>query len=69
MGHDLLAHGLGGPKDLPISLSLAIAGAVAALVLSFVVLAFAWRTPRFDPATAGRPVPRLDALVSSPAWG
>ncbi|HEX8780463.1 MAG TPA: hypothetical protein VF728_04765 [Nocardioides sp.] len=68
MGHDLLAHGLGGPKDLPISLSLAIAGAVAALVLSFVVLAFAWRTPRFDPATAGRAVPWLDAAVSSPAW-
>jgi hypothetical protein len=67
--HDLLAHGLGGPKDLPLPLELAIAGAVAALVLSFVVLALAWRTPRFDPATSGRRVPWLDSVVSSPAWG
>lgn len=68
MSYDVLAHGLGGPKDLPISLSLAIAGAVAALVVSFVVLAFAWRTPRFDPAAPGRPVPALDRVVSSTAW-
>lgn len=48
MERELLAHGLGGAKDLPISPELAIAGAVAALVVSFTVLALAWRTPRYD---------------------
>ena len=65
-----LAHGIGGAKDLPIPLELAIAGAVAALVVSFTVLAVAWRTPRYDAAGAGgRPAPAwLDRLTSSIAW-
>lgn len=64
-----LAHGVGGQKDLPISLSLAIIGAVAALVVSFTVLAVAWRTPRYDPDTSGRPAPAwLDSVVSSRAF-
>jgi hypothetical protein len=62
------AHGLGGAKDLPIPSELAIAGAVAALVISFTVLAIAWREPRYDAATSGRPAPLwLDHLVSSRA--
>jgi hypothetical protein len=62
------AHGLGGAKDLPIPSELAIAGAVAALVISFTVLAVAWREPRSDAATSGRPAPAwLDRLVSSRA--
>lgn len=66
---DLIAHGIGGAKDLPIPLELTIAGAVAALVVSFTVLAVAWRTPRFDPATGGRPAPAwLARVVDSPAW-
>ena len=64
-----LAHGIGGAKDLPIPTELAIAGAVAALVVSFTVLAVAWRSPRFDEATSGRPAPAwLDRAVSSPAF-
>ncbi|MGY2702166.1 hypothetical protein [Nocardioides sp. HB32] len=63
------AHGIGGAKDLPISPELAIAGATAALVVSFTVLAIAWRTPRFDAATSGRPAPAwLTAVVDSAAW-
>ena len=63
------AHGLGGAKDLPIPSELAIAGAVAALVVSFTVLAVAWREPRYDTATSGRPAPAwLDRLVSSRAF-
>ena len=62
------AHGLGGAKDLPIPSELAIAGAVAALVISFTVLAVAWREPRYDAATSGRVAPAwLDRLVSSRA--
>ena len=70
-----LAHGIGGAKDLPISPELAIAGATAALVISFTVLAVAWRNPRYDAATSGRPAPaqrrrrgRLD-LVAGPLAG
>ncbi|WP_210648919.1 hypothetical protein [Nocardioides sp. SYSU D00065] len=68
MGGSISAHGLGGAKDLPIPAELAIAGAVAALVISFTVLAVAWREPRYDAATSGRPAPPwLDRLVSSRA--
>lgn len=67
-GGAISAHGLGGAKDLPIPSELAIAGAVAALVISFTVLAVAWREPRYDAATSGRPAPAwLDRLVSSRA--
>ena len=51
-------HGIGGAKDLPVPASLAIAGGTAALIVSFCVLALAWRKPRYDAATAGRPVPQ-----------
>ncbi len=68
LGGAIRAHGLGGAKDLPIPSELAIAGAVAALVISFTVLAVAWREPRYDPATSGRPAPEwLDRLASSRA--
>lgn len=64
-----LAHGIGGAKDLPISPELAIAGATAALVISFTVLAVAWRTPRYDAATSGRPAPPwLSDIVDSTRW-
>lgn len=63
------AHGLGGQSDLPIPLELAVTGAVAALVVSFTVLAVAWRTPRFDTAE-GRPAPAwlagVDQVVRAP---
>lgn len=59
------AHGIGGAKDLPIPLDLTIAGAVAALAISFTVLALAWREPRYGDRSAGRAVPTLDRFVSS----
>lgn len=64
------AHGIGGQADLPISLELAVSGAVAALVVSFTVLAVAWRRPRYDGgAFPGRPAPRLlDVVTASPAF-
>ena len=66
MDYIVEAHGIGGQGDLPISLGLAISGAVAALVVSFTVLAVAWREPRFDAATSGRPAPRwLNRIVTS----
>ena len=58
-----LAHGLGGPSDLPLPPELAIAGAVAALVVSFTILAVAWRRPRFHGEATGRPAPGWLARV------
>jgi len=66
----VLEHGIGGASDLPISPELAIAGAVAALTVSFAVLALAWRAPRYDAATSGRPAPAwLARTVDSKAFG
>jgi hypothetical protein len=65
----VFAHGIGGAKDLPIPAEYAMAGAGAALAVSFIVLALAWRTPRFDAATHGRPAPAwLASLVDSTAF-
>ena len=53
----VLAHGLGGSTDLPIPFTYALIGASWALTVSFVVLAFAWRTPKLDPDSPGRRLP------------
>lgn len=64
-----LAHGIGGAKDLPIPPELAIVGAVSALVVSFTVLAIAWRTPRYDESKTGHPAPEwLARVVDSTAY-
>lgn len=53
----VFAHGIGGAADLPIPAELAIAGAGAALAVSFIVLALAWRTPHFDGSCGGWALP------------
>ncbi len=64
----VLAHGIGTRQDLPIPFVFAVGGAAAALVISFVVLAVAWREPRFDRADGGRSLPRwVTAAVDAPA--
>jgi hypothetical protein len=68
----VLAHGIGGAKDLPVPAQYAIAGAGFALAVSFVVLALAWRSPRFDAGRSGRPIPApLATVLDGPvlAWG
>ncbi|CAN5175509.1 MAG: hypothetical protein ACSLEW_11300 [Nocardioides sp.] len=64
----ILAHGLGGARDLPISLTLAVLAGIWVLVISFVVLIFAWRHRRFT-ADTGRVAPEpIRTVVDSPAW-
>jgi hypothetical protein len=64
-----LQHGIGGAKDLPLPPELAIAGAVAALAVSFGVLALAWRRPRYDGRERGRPAwAALSDLTASTGW-
>jgi uncharacterized membrane protein len=66
MASMISAHGIGGAKDLPIPAEYAMAGAGAALAVSFIVLALAWRAPRFDADRRGRALPRwFAALVDS----
>ena len=66
--HSVLAHGIGGAKDLPIPLSFVVVGAGVALVASFVVLAFAWRSPRLDGVRSGRALPAWVGAVVDSAW-
>ncbi|MEQ7128877.1 hypothetical protein ABN034_30665 [Actinopolymorpha sp. B11F2] len=56
-GGTILAHGIGGRGDLPVPFSLALTGAAAALVVSFVILAWSWPAPRFDNRETGRVLP------------
>ncbi|WKN46624.1 hypothetical protein [Nocardioides sp. Arc9.136] len=57
----LQAHGLGGASDLPIPANLAIAGGSAALTISFIVLLFAWRRPRYT-----QPLPAVGRGTNTP---
>jgi hypothetical protein len=54
-GSDLiLAHGVGSRQDLPLPFSYALTGAVLALLVSFAVLGFRWRTSKLSGAESGR---------------
>ncbi len=59
-------HGIGTRHDLPLPFSFVVAGAAAALVLSFVILFFAWRQPRFL-SPGGRTLAALTRLADAPA--
>lgn len=63
-----LAHGLGGATDLPIPFTYALIGAAWALTFSFAVLLFAWREPRLDPDSAGRPLPAVLRAAADSRW-
>ena len=59
-------HGIASRHDLPLPFSFVVVGAALALTVSFVVLAVAWRQPRF-PALGGRALPGLTRIVDHPA--
>jgi hypothetical protein len=62
----VLAHGLGGSSDLPVPYAYSVIGAAWALTITFALVAFAWRRPRFDPLKPAHPLPAaLTALVDS----
>jgi hypothetical protein len=58
-------HGIASRGDLPLPFPFVVVGAALALIVSFVVLLLAWRTPRFADV-GGRPVPRLQRIVDAP---
>jgi hypothetical protein len=57
-------HGIASRRDLPLPFSFVVAGAVLALVISFAILIFAWRQPRFE-RVGGAPLPWLTAFVDN----
>ncbi|MGZ8735631.1 MAG: hypothetical protein ACXWW7_00555 [Nocardioides sp.] len=59
----VFAHGIGGAKDLPIPVEYFLAGASAALAVSFIVLTLAWRNPRYDARYGGIALPAGFARV------
>ncbi len=59
-------HGIASRQDLPLPFRFVVVGAALALIISFVVLIFAWRTPRFS-TLRGVPLPRLTTVVDHPA--
>jgi hypothetical protein len=64
----VVAHGVGSRQDLPVPFSFALAGAVIAVLVSFIAVGLLWRTPRMKGADAGRPLPApLAAAIDAPA--
>ncbi|MER7893249.1 hypothetical protein ABTX15_25845 [Micromonospora sp. NPDC094482] len=65
----VLAHGVGGRQDLPLSLAQLVVAAAITLVITFLALGVLWREPRLDASgTAGRPVPApLTRIVDAAA--
>lgn len=62
----LVAHGIGGVRDLPVPLSAFYWGAAAVLVVSFVALGALWREAQLGPRAGGRPLGEgLERLLRS----
>jgi hypothetical protein len=60
-------HGIASRHDLPLPFSFVVTGAALVLLISFVILIFAWRRPRFR-RVGGRGMPGLTAVVDSPVF-
>ncbi len=58
-------HGIASRHDLPLPFAFVVAGAALALLVSFVVLLFAWRRPRWR-TLGGRPLPGLTRVLDRP---
>jgi len=59
----LVQHGMGESAELPVPMMYAVVGASWALTLSFVVVAWAWREPKFGDEVATGPLPRRPWLA------
>jgi hypothetical protein len=57
-------HGIGSREDLPLPFGFVVIGAVLTLIISFGVLLFAWRRPRYS-TIGGRELPRLTAIIDN----
>lgn len=60
-----LLHGIASRHDLPLPFWLVVTAGAFVLVLTFAVVLFAWKSPRFRERD-GRELPRLTRMVDSP---
>src|SRR4051812_15615590 len=61
-------HGIGGRQDLPLPFGYAVTGAVAAIVVSYVVLGLAWRSSKYRGDASGRPLPVAITRTVDAPW-
>jgi len=62
-------HGIGGRQDLPIPFGLAVGGAGVAIAVSFIILGFAWRNPKYRGNASGKPLPAaITRTVDAPGF-
>lgn len=59
-------HGIASRHDLPLPFELVLLGAAAVLAITFWIIFFAWREPRFA-EPFGKPLPRLTRVIDSKA--
>lgn len=65
----ILLHGLGGAQDLPVSVPVAVTGGTVAVAATFVILALAWRSPRFEgPRMHPGKLGPITRVLDSPTW-
>jgi hypothetical protein len=60
----IIAHGIGGVRDLPVPEWLFFWGAAVVLIVSFVALGALWKRPLLSPRAEGRPAPELLSRVA-----
>jgi hypothetical protein len=61
-------HGIGGRQDLPVPFGLAVGGAAVAVIVSFVVLGLAWRSPKYRGNASGKPLPAAITGTVDAGW-
>jgi hypothetical protein len=61
-------HGIGGRQDLPVPFGMAVGAAAVAIAVSFVVLALAWRSPRYRGNASGKPLPAAITRAIDSTW-
>jgi hypothetical protein len=61
-------HGIGGRQDLPVPFGMAVGAAAVAIAVSFVVLALAWRSPRYRGNASGKPLPAAITRTVDSTW-
>ncbi|WP_329484739.1 hypothetical protein OG558_19230 [Kribbella sp. NBC_01510] len=61
-------HGIGGRQDLPVPFGLAVGGAAVAIGVSFVILALAWRSPKYRGNASGKPLPAAITRTVDAVW-
>ena len=60
----IVAHGIGGVRDLPVPEWLFFWGAAVVLIVSFVALGALWKRPLLSLRTDGRPAPEALSRVA-----